>query len=91
MGVSWRRTGREILSSGADKDLKYWNFENGDRLAKEVASEKRSPRFTSLALALKPSPLQQRARSAWFEAVATSLRQTLSKRHQIRPRLRCDT
>ena len=34
MGVSWRRTGREILSSGADKDLKYWNFENGDRLGK---------------------------------------------------------
>jgi WD40 repeat protein len=34
MGVSWRRTGREILSSGADNDVKYWNFENGDRLGK---------------------------------------------------------
>ncbi len=34
MGVSWRRTGREILSSGADNEVKYWNFENGDRLGK---------------------------------------------------------
>ena len=33
MGIS-SLFGREILSSGADKDLKYWNFENGDRLGK---------------------------------------------------------
>lgn len=34
LGVSWRKTGREIVSSGADNDIKYWNVENGDRLGK---------------------------------------------------------
>ena len=92
MGVSWRRTGREILSSGADKDLKYWNFENGDRLGKGGGFRKEVTTVHFIG--------------AGTEAIATSAEgkisvvpkrqqhqsgKLFSKRHQIRPRRRCDT